>query len=196
MRIRWATPDDASAIARVHVESWRTAYRGILPDDFLDGLTLESREERWRERLANPISEQFILVVEQEPGRLVGFVFGGPERDGTPGYDGEIYAIYLLAERRRQGIGRQLMSASAHHLMEQGFVAAMLWAMEANWRARSFYEALGGQPIGRKMKTIGDTPVVEVAYGWPDLAVLISTGKPVIASESGRAGRGSLTTKS
>jgi ribosomal protein S18 acetylase RimI-like enzyme len=196
MRIREATSDDAAAIARVHVESWRTAYRGILPDDFLDRLTAESREARWRERVSNPALEQFILVVEAEPDRPVGFAFGGPERDGTPGYDGEIYAIYLLAERRRQGIGRQLMDASARYLMNRGFAAAMLWALEANRHARAFYEALGGQLIGRKTRVIADTPQIEVAYGWPDLAELVSAGKPVVASESGRAGPGSLTIES
>jgi ribosomal protein S18 acetylase RimI-like enzyme len=179
MRIREATPDDVAGIARVHVESWRTAYRGILPDSFLDGLTPESREERWRERLTNPVLQQFTLVVEDELGRLVGFAFGGPERDGTPGYDGEVYAIYLLAEWRRQGIGRQLLGLSARHLMEQGFRTAMLWAMEANRRARSFYEVLGGQLVGRKMMIIADTPQIEVAYGWPDLTMLVNAGSSV-----------------
>jgi ribosomal protein S18 acetylase RimI-like enzyme len=184
MGIREATPQDAPMIAHVHVESWRTAYRGILPDDFLDGLTAQSREERWRERLANPVAQQCILVVEEEPGRLVGFAFGGPERDGTPGYDSEIYAIYLLAERRRQGIGRQLMSLSARHLVDRGFAAALLWTFEANGRARAFYEALGGQLIHRKVKVIGDTSQIEVAYGWPNLAVLVSAGKAATVSQT------------
>ena len=67
-------------------------------------------------------------------------------------YDGEIYAVYVLAQQQRRGIGRQLMGVSARHLMDQGFGAAMLWALEANGRARTFYEALGGQLIGRKTK--------------------------------------------
>ena len=92
---------------------------------------------------------------------------------GLPGYDGEIYAVYVLAQHQRRGIGRQLMGVSARHLMDQGFGAAMLWALEANGRARAFYEALGGQLIGRKTKDIADTPQIEVAYGWPDLTMLV-----------------------
>ena len=95
-----------------------------------------------------------------------------PSATGQPGYDGEIYAVYVLAQHQRRGIGRQLMGVSARHLMDQGFGAAMLWALEANRRARTFYEALGGQLIGRKTKDIADTPQIEVAYGWSDLALL------------------------
>jgi len=181
MLIRAATVDDAPGMARVHVDTWRAAYRGIVAAAFLDALSYEARTERWRENLNQAGPQQFTLVAEDDGGEVVGFAGGGPERDGTPGYDGEIYAVYVLAQYQHRGIGRQLMSAGAHHLMDRGFGAAMLWALEANWRAQSFYEALGGRLIGRKMKTIGDTPLVEVAYGWPDLAVLASTGKPVTA---------------
>jgi hypothetical protein len=66
--------------------------------------------------------------------------------------------------------------------MDQGFGAAMLWALEANASARTFYEALGGQLIGRKTKDIADSPQIEVAYGWPDLKVLFNAGKSATAS--------------
>jgi ribosomal protein S18 acetylase RimI-like enzyme len=176
MLIRAATTDDAPGMARVHVDTWRTAYRDILPAGFLDALSYEARTQRWRENLTQAGPQQFTLVAEDDACELVGFAGGGPERDGTPGYDGEIYAVYVLAQHQRRGIGRQLMVTCARHLANQGFGAAMLWALEANWRARSFYETLGGKLIGRKMKVIGDTPLIEVAYGWPDLAVLGSTG--------------------
>ena len=167
-------------MARVHVDTWRTAYRDILPAGFLTTLSYEARTQRWRENLAQAGPQQFTLVAEDDAGELVGFAGGGPERDGTPGYDGEIYAVYVLAQHQHRGIGRQLMAACARHLANQQFGAAMLWALEANRRARSFYEALGGKLIGRKTQVIGDTPLIEVAYGWPDLAVLGSIGEPAI----------------
>jgi ribosomal protein S18 acetylase RimI-like enzyme len=178
MRIREAVLNDVPGIARVHVDSWRTAYRDILPDSFLDELTYESREERWRERLAQAAPQQVMLVVEDASGRLVGFAYGGPERDATPGYDGEIYAIYLLAERRRQGIGRQLMAASAAALQALGYHALLVWVLEANGPARAFYEALGGRLIGSKPITIGPADLVEVSYGWRDLVTFGSAADP------------------
>jgi ribosomal protein S18 acetylase RimI-like enzyme len=181
MRIRTATADDAPGLARVHVDTWRTAYRDILPATFLDALSYEARAERWRTNLGQAGPQQFTLVAEDDGSEVVGFAGGGPERDGMPGYDGEIYAVYVLAQHQGRGIGRQLMGVSAHHLMEQGFRAAMLWAMEANRRARSFYEMLGGQLVGRKMMTIADTPQIEVAYGWPDLTMLVNGGKSTTA---------------
>jgi len=178
MHIRTATVDDAPGMARVHVDTWRAAYRGILPADFLDALSYEARTQRWCENLAQAGPQQFTLVAEDDSGELVGFARGGPERDGMPGYDGEIYAVYVLAQHQRRGIGRQLMSTSARHLMELGFRAAVVWALEANRRARSFYEILGGKLIDRKMVTIADAPQVEVAYGWLNLAELVGAGAP------------------
>ncbi len=179
MRIRTATAADASGLARVHVDTWRSAYRDILPATFLEALSYEARAERWRTNLGQASPQQFTLVAEDDGGEVVGFAGGGPERDGMPGYDGEIYAVYVLAQHQGRGIGRQLMSVSTRHLMEQGFRATMLWAMEANRRARSFYEMLGGQLVGRKMMTIADTPQIEVAYGWPDLTMLVNAGRSV-----------------
>ena len=181
MRVRVASVEDAPGIARVHVDTWRTAYRGILPADSLNALSYEARTQRWRDNLAQAGPQQFTLVAQYDSGEVVGFAGGGPERDGTPGYDGEIYAVYVLAQHQRLGIGRQLMDVSARHLMDQGFGAAMLWALEANRRARAFYEALGGQLIGRKTKDIAGTPQIEVAYGWSDPALLVSAVKVITA---------------
>jgi len=181
MRVRAASVEDAPGMARVHVDTWRAAYRDILPADFLEALSYEARTQRWRDNLAQAGPQQFTLVAEDDSGEVAGFAGGGPERVGMQGYDGEIYAVYVLPQHQRRGIGRRLMDVSAHHLMDQGFGAAMLWALEANGRARAFYEALGGQLIGRKTKVVADTPQVEVAYGWPDLAELVSAGGPVTA---------------
>ena len=111
------------------------------------------------------------MVAEDEAGSLLGFARGGPERDGTPGYDGEIYAVYVLPQRWRAGTGRCLITACARQLAALGFRGVMLWVLEGNTRARAFYEALGGQLIGQKSAVIGDAPVVEVAYGWEDVSV-------------------------
>lgn len=173
MRIRAATADDAAQLARVHVDTWRAAYRGLLPDRLLAALSYEAREQRWRAGLAQAEPQLFTLIAEDDAGMVVGFTSGGPERDGTPGYDGEIYAVYVLPDHQRRGLGRQLLAAAALSLADRGFRAAMLWVLEDNSQARAFYEALGGQVAGRKSAVIGETPATEVAYGWPDVKILV-----------------------
>jgi ribosomal protein S18 acetylase RimI-like enzyme len=173
VEIRVAAPEDAGQIARILVDSWRIAYRHIFPAAFLEGLSYEERAGRLRQRLVQPAAEVFTLLAETEPGEAVGVVSGGPERDGIPGYAGEIYALYVAPGHYRRGIGRQLIAAGAASLAAQGCRALLLWVLEDNQRARAFYEALGGQMLSRKSDVIGETPVIEVAYGWPDLYTLL-----------------------
>lgn len=175
--IRPAVVGDEEGLAQAHVRAWQTAYRGILPDDFLDGLSVEVRVERWRGRIGNPGEGEFSLVAETTEGQgqpvIVGFAGGGPEREGFAGtnalrYDGEVYAIYLLAEWRGRGIGRLLMGESTQRLIGAGHRAVVIWVLKDNTNALHFYEALGGVLVGEKPITIGQTDLREVAYGWPD----------------------------
>ena len=102
MRVRAANPSDAHPIARVHVDTWRTTYTGIVPAEYLAGLSYRDRESRWEEILAidQPTSSNF--VAETEGGDVVGFAGGGPEREGDKNYLGELYAIYLLEGYQRK----------------------------------------------------------------------------------------------
>ncbi|WP_155836444.1 hypothetical protein [Alicyclobacillus herbarius] len=99
-RIRQGVIADAAQVAKVNVDSWRSTYRGIVSDAFLDSLSYVSREQGLRERLqksADPTNPYAMFVVEDTLGRIVGFADGGPERSGDPRYDGELYAIYQYA---------------------------------------------------------------------------------------------------
>jgi GNAT superfamily N-acetyltransferase len=174
--IRRAAAGDEEALAHVHVRSWQTAYRGILPDEFLAQMSVEGRVERWRERIASPGKGEFSFIAmvagETSGPRIVGFSGGGPERQGFVRgdgirYDGEVYAIYLLPEWRGKGIGRALIAASAQALIEAGLQSTAIWVLQDNASARRFYEALGGILVGEKPITIGQTTLPEVAYGWP-----------------------------
>lgn len=95
MDIREAGITDAPAIARVHIDSWRTTYRGIVPADYLAQLDYAQREQSWRSRIRDRQKRQFIYVA-QEANEVVGFASGGPERSGYLTYDGELYAMYIL----------------------------------------------------------------------------------------------------
>jgi ribosomal protein S18 acetylase RimI-like enzyme len=171
--IRTARVDDAAAIATVHVESWRTTYKGIVPDDFLARLSYEQRGQFWRQVLTEPGSASFVYVADDGPGQVVGFVSGGPERSGDTLYTGELYAIYLFASYQGQGIGRQLVSTLVTRLMQEGMTALLLWVLAAN-PARQFYERLGGQHVYEKTVTIGGVPLLEIAYGWRDARTIIT----------------------
>ena len=103
--MRKASIGDAAAIARVHVDSWRTTYAGIVRDEYLDSLAYSRREELWSEILVTGEPKQNVYVAEDASRKVVGFSWGGPERSGNPIYQGELYAIYLLDGHQRKGIG-------------------------------------------------------------------------------------------
>lgn len=148
MKIRDPTAADARAVAEVHVRSWQAAYRGLMPDDFLDSLSVEDREREWRAWLASPPPREGGLVAEED-GKVLGFVRFGPSRDEGGRQDaGEVYAIYVVPEAFRTGTGRELFARASRMLRERGFTEATLWVLEANERARHFYEAAGWRPDG------------------------------------------------
>ena len=174
MRIREANIDDSAGIARVRVDTWRTTYAGIVPDDHLAGLSYGQDERRRRERFPTPDDARFVYVAEENSGEIVGYASAGPERGGDPEYKGELYAIYLLPAYQRKGIGRQLTLTVARRLLQQGFRSMLVWVLVEN-PSRGFYKALGGKPLYEKPLVIGGAELIKVAYGWQDLHKLVKT---------------------
>ncbi|MDQ3396699.1 MAG: GNAT family N-acetyltransferase [Deinococcota bacterium] len=160
--VRAANEKGAPGIARVHVESWRTTYRGIVPEDFLLSLSYEDREARWARSLSQPQSAQVIYVLEEDG--IVGFASGGPEREGDALYTSELYTVYLLEAYQGQGRGRALVQAVARALQEAGHERLLVWVLADN-PARRFYEALGGKLLKEKAIELGGARSLEVAYG-------------------------------
>lgn len=101
-------------------------------------------------------------------GNIVGFANGGKERSGDTDYDGELYAIYLLASHQRQGIGRALFHRIVQHLVETGFHSMRIWVLADN-PACHFYELMGGVPMRKQDVEIGGKPLKEIGYGWAHL---------------------------
>ncbi len=172
--IRPATPADVTGIARVHIDSWRTTYQGIVADEFLQALSTEQRvqrrEQTWRGMLSAP--DQFSVFVAEEAGQIVGFVNCMAERENDPRYTGEVGGIYLLKQAQGRGAGRKLMQTAARELIQRGHSSMLLWVLKDNTPARRFYEALGGMYLREKPIQIGDETLIEVAYGWDDLNLL------------------------
>ena len=164
--VRPAEVDDAAAIAKVHVASWRTTYRGLLPDAFLASLNESSNADRWRRTLA--AASDTVYVAENADG-IVGFASGGKERAGEVGYSGELYAIYVLRAVQGHGHGRRLVQAVVGGLRELGLPDMIVWVLRDNAPARGFYERLGGVYVREQPITIGSTALKEVSYGWRPL---------------------------
>jgi len=141
--IRVATLDDAYAIAVVHVKTWQSAYRGMIPDEYLASRSVEQRLTMWQRGLVEQVPPQRTFVAEVEGG-VTGFCTVGACRDQDAGKaTGEVYAIYLDAQFMDRGIGSKLIEVGQVYLIEQGFARATLWVLEANQRARRFYEWKG-----------------------------------------------------
>ena len=167
--IREATPDDARAIAAVHDSSWQSTYRGLLNDAYLDSLSVDDHAGRWQRLLASGTGDTFVAL---EGPDVVGFASCGRERDQDPIYQGELYAIYLLEDRQRRGLGRRLVSSVARRLLELEYRSMLVWVLAAN-PARAFYEAIGGALVrSRQMELAGETQE-EAGYGWLDVADLL-----------------------
>ncbi|MEW2502082.1 GNAT family N-acetyltransferase [Amycolatopsis sp. NPDC047767] len=165
--IRPALVADAPGIARVHVGSWQAAYAGLLPADFLAGLSASRREPFWAESLASPAQGHTVLVAETPDGTIAGFAATGPSRDDDATPDtGELAAIYLLPECWSQGFGRAL-HARALTALAGDFPTATLWVLAGNTRARTFYERTGWTLDGRtKVESLanGTVTIEEVRY--------------------------------
>lgn len=147
VRIREAEPKDAEAIAGIHVRSWQSAYRGLLTDGYLDGLSVEDRLEQHRGALSAPGEHR--TWVAEEGGRVVGFAVTGPSQDADADQrTGELYAVYLEPDRFGHGIGKRLSDHALRDLRDRGFTTATLWVLETNEGARRFYEREGWTPDG------------------------------------------------
>jgi GNAT superfamily N-acetyltransferase len=174
MIIREASIADAEVIARVHVDSWRSTYKGIMPDATLDGLSYEQRQQDWERRL-NHESRNAVIYVAEDPvsHEVIGFACGGPavEEQDAP-YQGVLYTLYILDAYHRQGIGRQLFLRVVERLIQRNIISLLLWVVAEN-PARKFYEAMGGQYIKTGTFETNGVQVEEVAYGWEDIRTLI-----------------------
>ncbi len=167
LAIRPATPDDGTAIAHVHVASWRTAYAGLVPDAYLAGLDQQERAAQWQHWLTPDVA----IIIAELDGQAVGFAGGGSVREPLEHYDAELYTLYLLAHTQRRGIGGALLVELARALRVRGFGSMLAWVLAGN-TSRGFYERTGGVLLAEKQVEIGGATLPVVAFGWADLRLL------------------------
>ena len=166
--IRTATAADAAGIARVHVETWRDAYAGLIPNDVLLKMSQRDHVAMWSAELARGRETNMVVVADDAGDGVVGFGSCGRARGVDLPYAGEVYTLYVHPDFQSMGVGRRLLGALFHGLLENGSGSALVWVLSGN-PARFFYAAMGGRQIAVRTERLWGTALDEMAYGWADL---------------------------
>jgi ribosomal protein S18 acetylase RimI-like enzyme len=170
MRIREACERDVEGMARVVLSS-NDVFRGLLPEE--DFVTYEESATNWRRCLREREPGETVLVAEDDAGNIVGLAMCGPEASGDAAFRGSVYILGVLESRRGQGIGRRLVREAAAHLAQDGITSLLIWCLAIN-PYRAFYARLGGTVVREQPYRVNGVPLTtEVAYGWPDTAMLL-----------------------
>lgn len=197
IRIREAGPEDAGALWAVQIATTDTTFRGCVPDDQYARMCADVRQANpWPRWLANPRS--FTLAAEvasgagegqdaSAPWQLVAYATGGAPRRDPPGWDGELFLLYVLAAHQRRGIGRRLVGEVVARLAAQGARSMVVWSLATNEPSRRFYEALGARFV--ESRRIPDFDIA--IYGWDDTTPLLTPAPPPPGPASPPASNGS-----
>ena len=180
IEVRDAVIDDADGLATAHIDAWRSAYRGVVPDEYLDAEAFATtRRDRWRAwTWQSDIGSRLFVATIHE--RVVGFGHAGPETSGSDATRpatseaamarGEIYGFYLHPSSWGSGAAGALMSRCEEFLRDEGFTTAILWALRDNPRARAFYEKVGWHANGAE-STFSPTDPPEAGLVRVELAI-------------------------
>ncbi len=163
---RKANVEDAPAIAKVHVESWRKSFAGIVPQEFLDNLNVEKRDGAFRERFGEANYKMF--VAETASDGIVGFADFGKSREKDFAFEAELYAIYLLSEFQGKGIGENLFRLCQQEMFADEINSMYLMALKVS-PYKSFYEKMGGEIVGEGNHFFALVEYETIIYGWKNL---------------------------
>ncbi|PFR26295.1 GNAT family N-acetyltransferase [Bacillus cereus] len=166
IKIRRATENDIKGITKVHVDSWKTTYKGILSDEMIEATTYESREKQWENIFKQVVGSEYRYVAETLDGEIIGFIDGGQERTGKYNCDGELYAIYLLEEYQGYKVGKQLFQTLVSEFIKNDIRSILVWVISNN-PSRLFYEKFNPELVDTKF--LERLEVEETAYCWRDV---------------------------
>ena len=163
MLIRKATYDDIKGLAKVNVDSWRTTYKNIVPDTYLDSMSYDLREKSFQKAL----DDEQVIVYLAEDEEVVGYIIGGKNREieEFPAYEGELYALYILKEFHGRGIGKELVSKLFDELKAREIQHVMVKVLKDN-PAKLFYQRFGAKYVDVTCFEISHSKLAEEVYGW------------------------------
>ena len=177
MELRSATPSDVAAIAGLHANSWRFAYRGALSDEYLDSQADRDRRQFWERRLGSPEPNQRVLVLA-EGARLIGFACVHLDHD--PEFGSYLNNLHVAEDRLRAGCGGRLMLA-VRECCEESYPASpvYLWVLASNLRAQAFYSRLGATQGGTDYwEPPGGGSALVQRYAWKSPEAIRVPGMP------------------
>ena len=150
MKIREAKKEDAEVIAKIHVQAWRSGYKEIMPDEYLQSLSIATRTKQWLDALSAP-GPGINLVIEQN-GILSGFCVYGPARDKDLSNDnaGELVALNILPNAWGMGLGTEFVKHVIASAFNHNWSSLYLWVIKENGRARRLYESMGFEYDGNE----------------------------------------------
>ncbi|MCY9531318.1 L-amino acid N-acyltransferase YncA [Paenibacillus sp. cl6col] len=169
MRIRKATINDAEGIAKVHVDSWRTTYKGVISDDFLSKLSYKKRTDLWIKNIEK--EDNFVVLVENPEGEIIGFADCG-KRETVPN-SGNLTSIYILKEYHGRGLGKELLRQLFLHFKFLGYQNIFVDVLEDN-KTRYFYENYGAKLCDSTQIIIGGKVLNELTYEWDNIDEVIA----------------------
>ncbi|MFF9496443.1 GNAT family N-acetyltransferase [Streptomyces flaveolus] len=160
---------DCDRVSEIRIRGWQSAYRGLMPQSYLDGLSVTEDAERRRALFTRAPAGLVNLVAEDDAGDVVGWACHGPYREGElRTADAELYAIYVDTGRFGSGVGQALLRESAGRCAAAGHPRMLLWVLEGNARARHFYERAGFHADGAvESSDVDGVAVPEVRYARP-----------------------------
>lgn len=156
-------------MSRVYVQTWQDTYLGAVPYYYLYTMSISRLEQAFLNEMKN---KHVISFVAEDAGRVIGFITGGYERKGDYIYSGEIYTLYVLKNRQRQGIGTRLVSALATQFNYFGIYSMLVWVLKEN-PYRQFYEKLNGIYLRTQRMPFAGEMLEVAAYGWIDTSLII-----------------------
>jgi len=176
MGVRYAKFEDIKNIVRVQIDGWKTAYKGIVAEDYLNSLNYEVRqkkvEDNWK--------EETYVVYESDDNEILGFSGFGErqnlELEGYDEYDCELGAIYVRPDCKGKGIGKEIFNFVSSELWNKGKTKMILWVLEDNLPSIEFYKKMGGKIVSKKEQKIGNEILSEISFGY-DLSMIYESGK-------------------
>ena len=166
MNIRKARLKDAEGIAKVHVDSWRTTYKGIIPDDYLNSLSYEQRTELWKNNIGN--KGNYVLVAENTEEQVIGFTDAWKRDNNDEENSIDLTSIYLLENYQGMGVGKQLLKTLFEHFNQEGYDKVYVEVLEEN-NTRFFYEYYGANLVKTVETHIAGAVLKESIYQWESI---------------------------
>ena len=162
IKIRDVKKEDLKAVAEIAVNGWKTAYRGIISDEYLDNLTID---ENYKKILRNYTENGFVVAVLNK--KVVGicrYRKGNAYKDEHPNVECEIVALYVKPEYKNNGIGKKIVNYVINQFKQNGYTQMIIWCLKDNYPSRAFYEKMGGIYCGENRIERGNKEYKEAGY--------------------------------